>query len=129
MIEFFNNWLLKFLPEISRLIAILVLFIIGSIFIKTEGGIPIVNGKLVTKIESIFWLVIGGLAIIFVIEPFLEKIIYSILLEFLEYTIPVLLITAGIALFKFDEKMRWDYSAYAYTLLGIGVVAMFLIWY
>ena len=95
--------------------------------INLKGGIPTSGGKIVPKIESLIIICIGGLFLLLVVEPILETTVLSFLNQFVEYALPTILILGGIALLKFDEKMRWNYSKYGKGCIFLGFIWIVLI--
>lgn len=112
-----------FLPQFAKVLAFLIIFISGYTVINLTGGIPTSGGKIVPKTKSLIIICIGGAFLLLVVEPILETIVLALLNQFVEYALPTILILGGIALLKFDEKMRWDYSKY-----GIGCILLGFLW-
>jgi hypothetical protein len=118
----FEEWTQQFLPQLAKILAFLIVFISGYKVINLTGGIPTKDGQIVSKIKSLIIICVGGGFLFFIVEPFLESLILSLLNQFVEFTLPIAFLLGGFALLKFNEKMKWDYSKYGYVCIVIGIL-------
>ena len=118
----FEEWAQQFLPQLAKILAFLIVFISGYKVIKLTGGIPTAGGQIVSKIGSLIIICVGGGFLLLIVEPILETTILSLLNQFVEFALPLAFLLGGIALLKFNEKMRWDYSKYGYVCIVIGTL-------
>ena len=119
MLEFLIK---PYLPQLAKILAVFVVIISGYEVINISGGIPKVDNRYVSKNKSLIIMSISGVVLLLIIEPILESIILSLLNQYVELTLPMIVLSGGLALLKFDEKMRWDYSKHAYACIIIGIL-------
>ena len=123
----FEDMIQQLLPQLAKILAFFILFIVGYKVINFTGGIPTRGGKIVSKIKSLIIIGVGGACTLFILEPILEAMILSLLNQFVEFAVPIAFLLAGFALLKFNEKMRWDYSKFGYACIAIGILLLFYI--
>ena len=109
-----------YLPQLAKILAVFVVIMSGYEVINISGGIPKVDNRYVSKNKSLIIICISGGVLLLIIEPILESTILSILNQHVELTLPVIFLSGGLALLKFNEKMKWDYSKHAYACIIIG---------
>lgn len=119
-----DDFVYQFMPRIAEIFSYLIVFLIGFQLVEIKGGIPFVNGLFVARMDSLILLGGGSLFLLFVVEPAIEIMLLGILYEYVGYTIPLLVLLCGLAILKFDQTMRWDYSKYGYFLVIIGIVLL-----
>lgn len=117
-----ENIIEPFLPQTATVISFLILFISGYKVINTAGGIPTTSNGIVSKFKSLIIILLGGIFTLFILEPLIENFILYLLYQIVPFVFPALLILVGLAILKFDENMRWDYSRYGYGCIIIGTI-------
>lgn len=118
----FEIFVLPFLPQLSKVLSVLLIFISGYTVINLNGGIPRKDNRIISKIESLFIIVTGWGILLFIIEPIVEGIIISLLYQYVKFALAFLFIIGGIAILVFDKKMKWDYSKYGYGCIVVGII-------
>ena len=112
----------QFLPQLAKILAFFIIFISGYTIINLKGGIPTRDNRIISKVESLIVICIGGGFLLLIAEPILEVTILSILYQYISFALPIALLLCGIALLKFDEKMTWDYSKYGWVCIIIAIL-------
>ena len=129
MFNFINNFILNNAGTFAGIITALFLIVIGTPLISFKGGIPRIGGKIINKGKSIVIAILVAIVIFFVISPLLALLFKFLIKIFVDFTIPVLIILSGLALWEWDKKMRWDYKWYWIPFLLVGILLLILeIW-
>ena len=126
MFSFINSLILKWVGFIAQVHSVLFLIVIGTPLISFEGGIPRIAGVIIKKFLSVFVAILLGLSIVFVFPPLLNTLFEFLIKQFVDFTIPSLIILAGLAMWVWDRKMRWDYKWYWIPLLVVGLLLIIL---
>ena len=126
----FEDWTQQFLPQLAKIFAFFIIFISGYKVITIVDGRPTNEmGRWISKIRSLIIICVCGVVLLLIVEPILEAIILSVLNQFVEFTLPLLLLLGGFALLKFDKEMKWDYSKYGHVCILIGILWIVYILY
>lgn len=122
MFEFINYFVVREIDLFTRVIAFLILFTVGYIYISFKGGIPRIGNQIINKGQSFIVAVVIVLVSLFVVEPIVERILNYLITTYIDLAIPSALIIGGIAVREFDKRMRWDYKYYWIIPLTIGFI-------
>ena len=122
MIDLLNNIVISNIDKFTTIITALLLLVVGTPLISFKGGIPRI-GKLITnKQTSVVVIILIFIITLFVLGPLTEIFVNSLIVHFVDYTIPTLIVLAGLAFWEWDKKMRWNYEFYWFPLLIIGLL-------
>ncbi|MBT3304400.1 hypothetical protein HN592_03425 [Candidatus Woesearchaeota archaeon] len=126
MLNFINELIINNVDTFAVMCTTLFLIIIGTPLISFKGGIPRIAGVIIRKGKSIAVAVLLAIIIFFVIAPLLNLLFRSLIKAFVDFTIPVLIVFAGLTLWEWDKKMRWDYKWYWIPVLLVGILFVIL---
>lgn len=125
MFNFINNFVLGHIDTFARIIAGMILVIIGIPLISFKGGIPRFAGIILNKGKAILALVVGFILTFFVVVPLGELLIKLFLQKLVDLTFPILLIALGIFILEWDLRMRWKFHWYWIPPIVIGGLWLF----
>ena len=109
MFNIINNFILTNIETFAKIIAGMLVVIIGLPFVSFKGGIPRFAGVILDKGKAILGLLIGFLFTFFVIIPFSELLVKIFLQNLIDFTIPLLFLAIGIFIMEWDLRMRWKF--------------------
>lgn len=126
MFNIINNFILTNIETFAKIIAGMLVVIIGLPFVSFKGGIPRFAGVILDKGKAILGLLIGFLFTFFVIIPFSELLVKIFLQNLIDFTIPLLFLAIGIFIMEWDLRMRWKFHWYWIPFMVLGALLMML---
>jgi hypothetical protein len=122
MLELLDHLIIASTNNFITLFSALLAILIGTPFLSQKGGIPRVFKKFVSKPQFLLIVVVVGLILLFIIYPIISSILTNFIINFTEFTIPVLILLSGMVIFVWDKTMVWNFRLYWFILLIIGVL-------
>ena len=126
MFNFINNFIMNNVDTFAKIIAGMLLVIVGVPLISFKGDIPRFAGVILNKRKAILALLVGFVLTFFVIIPFGELLVKIFLQNFIDFTIPALLIAVGIFIMEWDLRMKWKFHWYWIPFVAIGILLIIL---
>lgn len=130
MFSIINNFVISNAGYFATALGAMLLFVIGTPFFSTKGGIPRLFGKILNKKKALLIVILIAAITLFIIGPLIAKGFVYIVHSFTDYVFPTLIVLGAIAIKEWESKMRWKFTVYWLTPLifgGLWIILEFLI--